>query len=120
VPPTCLEEPLDGFDAVDCALGFLQEMVVAEPDEALGGKKSARRLRGKLGKADVLVEKARASGKPEKILGKARRKVVSFDTQIGKLIEGGKLDPTLGGELLDLSTELTVRIDGVLVALATN
>jgi hypothetical protein len=53
-----------------------------------------------------------------RLSSKARRKVVSFDKQVGKLLERGKLDPTLGAELLDLSTELTVRIDGVLVALA--
>ena len=117
LPLTCLEEPLEGYEAIDCALVFLQETVADQPDAALGGGKSARRLAGKLAKARALVDKAQTASKAAKLLAKAMHKVASFEKQVGTLLEKGKIEDGLANELLDLSTELTVRINGVLAPL---
>lgn len=117
VPLSCLDEPLVGYPAVTCAVTVLQDTVSAQDEIALGGRRSAKRLAGKLRKTQVLVEKSQTSKKAAKLLVKAGKKVVSFQTQIAKLQGKDKIDEALALELLDLASELTVRIDGVLTPL---
>jgi hypothetical protein len=117
LPLTCLAEPLEGYEAIDCALGALQDMVAAQSDDAVGGAKNARRLAGKLGKARRLVDKAPTAGKPARLLGKSVRKIASFEKQVTKLLQKGKIDDALVAELLGVSGDLKLRIDGVLAPL---
>lgn len=118
LPLSCLDEPLQGYAAVECATTVLQDMVAAQSEIALGGRKSARRLAGKVSKTRVFVEKSRTSSKAVKLLVKAEQKVRSFEGQIGKLLARDKIEEGLANELLALSGEVTVRIDGVLTPLA--
>lgn len=117
LPLSCLDEPLEGYAAVECAVTHLQEMLTAQSEDALGGRKSAKRLAGKVGKTWDLVEKARTSPKAPKLLVKAAKKVVSFETQIARLLAKTKIEDGLATELLDLSGEISVRISGVLTLL---
>jgi hypothetical protein len=118
LPLTCLDEPLEGYAAVECAIGHLEDMVASQSDDALGGLKSAKRLAGKIVKTSVLVEKSRTSSRAAKLLVKAERKVLAFETQIERLLDKAKIDDGLATALLDLSGEVTVRIDAVLAPLA--
>jgi hypothetical protein len=117
LPLSCLDEPLEGYAAVECAVTHLQEMLTAQSEDALGGRKSAKRLAGKVSKTWDLVEKARTSPKAPKLLVKAAKKVVSFETQIARLLAQTKIEDGLATELLDLSGEISVRISGVLTLL---
>ena len=103
---------------MECVIGHLQDMLVSQTDEALGGRKSAKRLTGKITKTSTLVEESRGSSKAAKLLAKATKKVLSFETQIARLLAKAKIADPLAAELLDLSNELTVRIDGVRTPLA--
>jgi hypothetical protein len=113
LPLSCLDEPLQGYAAVDCATTELQDMVAAQSQIALGGRKSAKRLAGKVTKTRKFVEKSRASRRAAKLLVKAEKKVVSFETQIAKLLAQEKIDDGLANELLALAGEVTARIDAV-------
>jgi len=117
IPLSCLDEPLVGYPAVNCAVTVLQDTVSAQEEIALGGRKSAKRLAGKLTKTQALVDKSQTSSKAAKLLVKAEKKVVSFQTQISKLQAKAKIDELLALELLDLSGELSSRIEGVLTPL---
>jgi hypothetical protein len=117
LPLSCLDEPLVGYPAVTCAVTVLQDMVTAQEEIALGGRKSAKRLAGKIAKTQALVEKSQTSKRAAKLLVKAEKKVVSFQTQISKLQAQAKIGEPLASELLELSGEVTARIDGVLTPL---
>jgi len=117
LPLSCLDEPLVGYPAVTCAVTVLQDMVTGQDEIALGGRKSAKRLAGKIAKTQALVEKSQTSKKAAKLLVKAEKKVVSFQTQISKLQAQAKIEESLATELLELSGEVTARIDGVLTPL---
>ena len=56
---------------------------------------------------------------PDLPLVKAQKQVVSFQTQIAKLQAHAKMGEPLATDLLELSGEVTVRIDGVLTPLAS-
>ena len=96
----------------------LQDMVGSQSEIALGGRKSARRLAGKVAKTRELVDKSRTSSKAVRLLVKAEKKVVSFEVQIAKLLANEKIADGLANELLLLAGEVTARIDGVLTPLA--
>jgi hypothetical protein len=96
----------------------LQDMVASQSEIALGGRKSAKRLAGKVAKTRVLVEKSRSASKAAKLLVKAEKKMASFDVQIAKLLANAKIEDGLANELLVLSGEVAVRIDGVLTPLS--
>jgi len=113
LPLSCLDEPLQGYAAVDCATTELQDMVTAQSEMALGGRKSAKRLAGKVAKTRKFVEKSRTSHRATKLLLKAEKKVVSFETQIAKLLSKKKIEEALANELLALAGEVTARIDAV-------
>ena len=114
LPPSCLDEALGGFSAIECAVAQLDDMVQSQSMTALGGTRSAKRLAGKVAKTSALVEKARGSNKSAKLLRKAEKKVRSFQKQIAKLLARAKIADPLAEGLLDLSDEVSVRIDGVL------
>lgn len=116
--PSCLDEPLEGYDALECVVSLLDGMVTSQPEAALGGRKSAKRLAHKVTKIQALIDKSRTSSKAARLLVKAQKQVVSFQTQIAKLQAHAKLGEPLATDLLDLSGEVTVRIHGVLTPLA--
>jgi hypothetical protein len=93
-------------------------MLAVQSEDALGGRKSAKRLAGKITKTSDLVEKSRTSPKAAKLLVKAGKKVVSFETQVAKLLARAKIEDGLATELLELAGQISVRIDGVLSPLA--
>jgi hypothetical protein len=88
-------------------------MLATHGVDELGGAKSAKRLVGKIAKTSALVEKARTASNAAKLLVKAARKVLAFEKQIARLLAKAKIDDILATDLLDLSGEVTVRIDGV-------
>ncbi|HWP65935.1 MAG TPA: hypothetical protein VNO26_08495 [Candidatus Limnocylindria bacterium] len=117
-PLSCLDQPLNGYAAVDCAVTLLRDTVAAQDELALGGRRSAKRLAGKIEKTRVLVERSRTSRKAARLLVKAGKKVVSFEVQVAKLLARDKISDGLAEELLALSGEVAARIDGVLTPLA--
>jgi hypothetical protein len=92
----------------------MQDTLAAQSEDALGGRKSAKRLAGKIGKTSALVEKSRASARSAKLLVKAEKRVIAFETQIARLLAQAKIEDDLADDLLFLSSEIVVRIDGVL------
>jgi hypothetical protein len=117
LPLSCLDEPLEGYAAIECAVTYLQDQLSAQSEDALGGRKSAKRLASKVTKTWNLVEKSRTSPKAAKLLVKAEKKVASFETQIARLIARTKIEDGLATDLLGLSGEISVRISGVLTPL---
>lgn len=118
LPLSCLDEPLEGYEAVECVIGSLDDMLASQSEDALGGHKSAKRLAGKIAKTSALVEQSRSSSKAVKLLTKAQKKVLSFQTQISRLLFKAKIADELATELIDLSEELTIRIDDARTPLA--
>jgi hypothetical protein len=119
VPTSCLDEALDGYDALECVLSLLDGMVTSQSETALGGRKNAKRLAHKVTKIQALIDKSRTSPRAAKLLVKAQKQVVSFQTQIAKLQAHAKMGEPLATDLLELSGEVTVRIDGVLTPLTS-
>jgi hypothetical protein len=117
LPPTCLDEPLQGYAALQCAIGELSDTLAAQTPEALGGKRSAKNLARKIVKIDLLVARSETARRPDKLLARAQRKVSGFEIQLAKLLAKDKIAENLVEELLALSTEVTQRLDGVLAPL---
>ena len=111
---TCLDEPLEGYESVRCAIGELSDMLASQTPDALGGTKSAKALARKIVKIDLLVERSQTARRPDKQLARAQRKVRSFEVQLAKLLAKDKISDLLVEDLLVLSGEITFRIDDVL------
>jgi hypothetical protein len=88
-------------------------VLAAEPEDALGGRRSAKRLVGKVGKTQELVERSRTSPRAVKFLGKAARQMRSFSKRIAKLLATAKIEENLAIDLLDLAEKAGVRIEGL-------
>lgn len=115
LPLTCLDEPLEGFEAVDCRLGTLADTLAAQPPTSLGGTRSAKQLTVKVSKARKLVTTARGAKNPAVALKRADRQLRSFDKVVGKMAAKGKVPAALRDRLLGLSQSTSAEI-GVLRA----
>lgn len=115
MPLTCLDIPLEGFDAVDCRLGTLADTLAVQEPTSLGGTRVARQLTAKVSKARKLVTSAREARKAAAVLKRADRQLRSFDRVVDKTAQKGKLPADLRLRLLDLSRATSAEI-GVLRA----
>ncbi|HEV7730841.1 MAG TPA: hypothetical protein VGR62_01705 [Candidatus Binatia bacterium] len=115
LPLTCMDLPLQGYDAVDCRLGTLADTLAVQEPTTLGGTRVARQLTAKVSKARKLVTTARRAKKAAAVLKRADRQLRSFDRVVDKTAQKGKLPADLRLRLLDLSRATSAEI-GVLRA----
>jgi hypothetical protein len=111
MPLSCLDQPLAGFDVVDCHLGILAEALSTMSPDVLGGAKPARALSTRISQARRLVAVARQKSKPVRTLQRAKKQLKSFRT----LALRGKRQQRITGEvadrLLGLAGEASVALD---------
>jgi hypothetical protein len=122
LPLSCLDEPLLGFDAVECALGLLADDLTVRPDDELGGFKKAKGLRNRIAAAGRLVEKARGNTKAKKqgkLLKKSGRKVASFEKKVAKFAEKEKITLEVAAMLNDMASVARSRIETLQVEVTT-
>ncbi len=111
-PPTsCLDQPLLGFDGVDCRLQILSDMLQSQSSDALGGPKSARQLKAKVAQSLRLVNTARTKRKPTPMLRRAKQALNGFRTLAKRGMRRHRIDAALGGQLVDLAGETAGLID---------
>lgn len=111
-PPTaCRDQPLAGFDGVDCRLQILSDMLQSQSSDALGGPKSARQLKAKVAQSLRLVNTARTKRKPTPVLRRAKQALNGFRTLAKRGMRRHRIDGTLGGQLVDLAGETAGLID---------
>jgi len=121
IPTSCLDQPLTDFDGVACPLEILSDMLQSQPPDALGGPKSARMLKAKIGQALHLVETARTRTKRKStaLLGRAKQVVKSFRALAKRGMRRHRIDGGVGGQLLTLADVTTSRIDALRAAQRT-
>jgi len=122
LPLSCLDEPLLGFDAVECAVGLLAEDLTLRPDDELGGSRKAKGLRNRIVAAGRLVEKARGNTKAKKqgnLLKKSGRKVASFEKKVAKFAEKGKITLEVAAALNDRASVARSRIETLQIEVTT-
>lgn len=104
---------LADFDGLLCRLAALTATINQAGDAALGGKRAAKKLRKKLGRATKLVEAAR-DGKPKKQAKKLRaagRQMNGFLKLVARGQQKGKIDAALAGTLGGLGDAARVQIE---------
>jgi hypothetical protein len=111
LPPSCLDDPLQGYEALQCAIGELSATLAAQTPDTLGGNRSARNLARKIVKLDLVVARSQTARRPDKLLSRAQRKVGTFEVQLAKLLSKDKIAEELVEELLVLSGEIALRLD---------
>src|SRR5262249_55227663 len=120
VPPrSCLDQPLTSFDRIACRLGLLSQLLNSQADDALGGGKSARTLRGKLSKGSQLLDSARTKRKPVPLLRRAKKQVQAFRGLVQRGVRRKHIDPDFGRQVLGLALEAAGAIDDLRAAART-
>lgn len=113
-PPTsCLDQPLAGFDGVDCRLQILSDVLQSQSSDALGGPRSARQLKAKVAQSLRLVITARTKRKPTPMLRRAKQALDGFRTLAKRGMRRHRIDGDLGGQLIGLAGETAGLIDSL-------
>jgi hypothetical protein len=110
---SCLEQPLAGFDAVDCRLKVLSDMLAAEPPDLLGGAKSARMLKATITQTLRLIDAARTKRKPAATLRRAKQVLKLFRTLTKRGMRRQRIDDGVGAQLVTLASETASLIDSL-------
>ena len=113
LPTSCLDQPLEGFDGVDCRLRTLSDMLASEPPELLGGTKSARMLKAKIVQVLRLVDTARTKRKPAATLRQAKQVLKLFRTLAKRGMRRHHIDERVGAQLVTLASETASLIDSL-------
>lgn len=103
---------LADFDGLLCRLAAITATLVQQQDAALGGKKTAKKIKKKVARATALAEAAR-DGKPKKQAKKlkgAGKQIASFLKIVRKGQEKGKIEAALAGTLTGLGDAAAVQI----------
>ena len=119
LPLSCLDEPLEGLDAVECPITLLQGDLALVSDDELGGRK-ARGLRKRVEKAAAFVDRARLEENPKRVvrfLKKASRKVTSFDRKLERFVAKSKITDEIAAPLRDRASVARSRLDSLQVLL---
>jgi len=104
---------LADYDGLLCRLAALTATLGQSSDAALGGKKSAKKLKKKAARATSLVEAARGASKAKKRgkkLKAAGKQVAGLLKAVGKGRDKGKIDAALAGTLTGLGEAAAVQI----------
>lgn len=111
-PTSCMDEDLKGFAAIECRLSLLDGALGEQPETALGGRRTARRLRALAKSAAHFVESARVV--PEKrvagVLKKASRRLLTFQRAVEKAHNRGKIPGDVSALLLSLTTSTSSEL----------
>jgi hypothetical protein len=103
---------LADFDGLLCKLAAMTATLGQSPDTALGGKKTAKKLKKKVARATKLAEAARdgSAKKRGKKLKAAGKQIASFLKAVRKGQQKGKIDAAVAGTLTGLGDAVAVQI----------
>ena len=93
-----------------CRLSILTQDVAGAPVSALGGKQPAKKLAGKLNRANRLVAQSPLTPKR---LRRTAAQLKSFAAQVNRGLANGRIDATLGTELATLASEAQAELAGL-------
>ena len=102
------------FDGLLCRLAAITATLVQSTDDALGGKKSAKKLKKKASRTTLLAESARDATKAKKRgkkLKGADKQLAGFLKIVRKGQDKGKIDAALAGTLTGLGDAAALQID---------
>lgn len=114
LPVACVDQPLVGYDAVDCRLNTIGEVLAGETIDTLGGKRLAKRIANAVAKARTAMTTARTGRKVVPNLRKANKQLRVFTRSVAGAQRKG-LPAEVGATLTSLATGATSEI-GVLRA----
>jgi hypothetical protein len=115
VRTACINQPLVGFDAIDCRLGLLADALGAETPGTLGGKRLAKRMTHAFDKARTAVSAAHAGKKVKPNLRRATTQLRTFTKVLATAVRKGTISPNLATGLTSLATDASSEV-GVLRA----
>jgi hypothetical protein len=107
----CTQQPLEGFDAVDCRIDILSTAIGAESPEEFGGPREAHSLITRLDKARAFLDSARQGTKVRSKLRLATRQLRTLNRALQKTIKNGKTPPQVGQFLSDRIQEALVELN---------
>jgi len=92
----CTQEPLQGFDAVDCRIELLTSAIGAESSAEFGGSRKTRSLLQRLDNAQTQVNAARQGTKVRAKIRLAVRQLRTLNRAVEKTINNGKTPASVG------------------------
>src|SRR5262245_5401322 len=112
-PDGCLFQPLSGYDQIWCNLDTLLQVLADEPSDAYGGGVTLARLQRRITRARDLVAKAQGGSRTRRHLRLARQQLVLFNKLVQRQQRRGRIEPDVGGDLVDLEGGAARAIDDV-------
>jgi hypothetical protein len=107
----CTQQPLEGFDAVDCRIDILSTAIGAESPEEFGGARKAHSLITRIDNARAFLDSARQGTKVRSKLRRATRQLRTLNRALQKTIKNGKTPPQVGQFLSDRIQEALVELN---------
>jgi hypothetical protein len=107
----CTQQPLEGFDAVDCRIDILSTAIGAESPEEFGGPRKAHSLITRIDNARAFLDSARQGTKVRSKLRLATRQLRTLNRALQKTIKNGKTPPQVGQFLSDRIQEALVELN---------
>ena len=112
-PAGCLFQPLSGYEQIWCNLDTLAQVLVDESSDAYGGGVTLARLQRRVARARDLVAKAQGGTRTRRHLRQARQQLVLFNKLVQRKQRRGRIEPDVGGDLVDLVGGAARAIDDV-------
>lgn len=109
IPAACVDQPLAGYDAVECRLDTIDTVLAGENVDSLGGKKFAKRLTQSVARARTAITSARSGHKIVPNLRRANKQMRTFQKSVSGAQKKG-LPLTLGANLISLASGATNEI----------
>ncbi len=114
LPTACVDEPLVGYDAVDCRLDTIDAVLAGETVDTLGGRRLAKRIANAVTKTRTAMTTARTGRKVVPNLRRANKLLRVFQKSVTSAQKKG-LPADVGASLMSLASGATSEI-GVLRA----
>lgn len=105
LPPACVDQPLSGFDALDCRIDTVTETVAALSDTSLGGTRIARKVRKSLDKAKSFAGNAAAGTNLAGNLRRAGKQLATCRKAVQRTQRRATLDAEVADRLITLLDE---------------
>jgi hypothetical protein len=102
VPASCLVEPQTGYNEIRCQIDTMDVITRSQPWSGLHGRVARKRLLVRLSRARAWLDTASVRHDPRPALAQVMVKLNRYGRIAKRSIAAGRLDPTVGGQLVDM------------------
>lgn len=102
VPASCLVEPQTGYNEIRCQIDTMDVITRSQPWTGLHGRVARKRLLVRLSRARAWLDTASVRHDPRPALAQVMVKLNRYGRIAKRSIAAGRLDATVGGQLIDM------------------